>query len=62
MTRERLLGWPGKAKKLTFECPEVMQEEKSLLHYRGPWKVSLTLYCFTESFITKNDDINILCF
>ncbi len=33
MTRERLLGRPGKAKKLNFECPEKMQEEKSLLHF-----------------------------
>ena len=33
MTRERHLGRPGQAKKLTFECPEVMQEEKSLPHF-----------------------------
>jgi hypothetical protein len=34
MTRERLLWRPGNDKKLSFECPEVMHEEKSLLHFR----------------------------
>ncbi len=33
MKRERLLRRPGKDKKLSFECPEVMHEEKSALHF-----------------------------
>jgi hypothetical protein len=33
MTRERLLWRPGNDKKLSFECPEEMQEEKSSLHF-----------------------------
>ncbi len=33
MKRERLLRRPGKDKKLSFVCPEVMHEEKSLLHF-----------------------------
>jgi hypothetical protein len=33
MTRERLLWRPGHDKKLSFECPEVMHEEKSSLHF-----------------------------
>ena len=33
MTRERPLWQPGNNKKLSFESPEVMQEEKSLLHF-----------------------------
>ena len=33
MKRERLLRRPGKDIKLSFECPEVMHEEKSALHF-----------------------------
>ncbi len=33
MTRERLLWRPGNDKKLSFESPEVMHEEKSSLHF-----------------------------
>jgi hypothetical protein len=33
MTRERPLWQPGNNKKLSFESPEVMQEEKSALHF-----------------------------
>ncbi len=33
MTRKRLLWRPGHDKKLSFECPEVMHEEKSSLHF-----------------------------
>jgi hypothetical protein len=33
MTRERPLWQPGNKKNLSFESPEVMQEEKSALHF-----------------------------
>jgi hypothetical protein len=33
MTRERPLWQPGNNKKLSFESPEVMLEEKSALHF-----------------------------
>ncbi len=33
MTRERPLWQPGNNKKLSFESPEVMHEEKSALHF-----------------------------
>jgi hypothetical protein len=34
MTRERLLWRLGNYKKLSFECPEVIHEEKSALHFK----------------------------